>query len=246
MKTESVAVLIVLCVAILTSCSRDPRSIVVGKEHGDDFPKLVQDSKGLTPEDLALLKGAEARIGKTLALDQVVGKTIGAIITVQKQWQAAHDQLVNKLEPVYRAGKTIQSSTGVGVTLIKYGELVQAFAAELNIAGDKLSTDDERAVAALFKSALLAYHDAGAIWQRSVENARFEETFPGGILYTLQKPPPDSEIKRIVDTYNLPVLDAKVRYLGTLYQFMPKSSVQMIWAAASAKLDEAVRGYASR
>src|SRR5437879_1904678 len=97
--------LIILCVTVLSSCSRDPHTIVIGNEQKDDFSSLVRDSKQLTGEEMALLKAAESRLRRARASDQVVGETIEAVIADQRRWQTERQQLVNKLEPLYRAGK---------------------------------------------------------------------------------------------------------------------------------------------
>ena len=39
-------------------------------------------------------------------------------------------------EPVYRAAKAVQGATQSGVTFVKFGELMQAFATEISIAKD--------------------------------------------------------------------------------------------------------------
>lgn len=231
------------CSIFMTACSRDPHALLITSKDKEGFASLVASGKGLSADELVLRKDAESRAQKSHASDKVVGKTIGDVIADQRKWQADHDQLVGKLEPVYRSAKTIQGATSVGVNFAKYGELLQASATEINVANDKLSTDEERRVANLFKAAFQAYQDAGTCWQRQLREASQEYDkylYGGGVGYTLGKREPAPEIKSLVETYHLAI------HNGPGYQSVPKNSMQDIWVVADSKLGAAVDAYLAK
>ena len=67
-------------------------------------------------------------------------------------------------EPVYRAGKTIQGATEAGVSLLKFTELMQAFATELGIAKDHELNASDRQLLAIYRESFEAYQDSRALW----------------------------------------------------------------------------------
>ncbi|HWW85258.1 MAG TPA: hypothetical protein VNZ26_16730 [Vicinamibacterales bacterium] len=75
-----------------------------------------------------------------------------------------------KLDTLYRSIKAIEASTGVGVTYVKFGELLQAAATEVSIARDKATPGIEASIVADFDHVLDAYRDSATIWQRKNED----------------------------------------------------------------------------
>lgn len=237
----------ILAVTMLTiRCSGDPHKIVVTEEHSKDFSVLVASKKGLTPEEIELVNDAQLRIQKTHTPEKIIGRTMSEIIADQKAWRVARQQLVSKLEPVYRSAKTIQSSIEVGVTYLKYGELLQAFATELSMASDKISTDEERRIGTLFAGVLQVYRDAGSLWKNQIENAQYEDLFDGGVNYSLKGLAPDGELKRIVDLYKIPIRNGRIKYSGGSYQALPKNSMQIVWVSADKDLSDALGAYSMK
>jgi len=234
-------------VAVWThGCSRDPNSITITEAHKDNVLALVGEESRISGDDRALLKAAESRARRSHTTATFVGKTVGTVIAGQRQWQAERERLRMVLEPVYRAAKTIEASVGVGVNLPKHQELIQALAAELNIAADKVTTDDERRVASLFAAVLEAYQHAGLLWTKSVESARYEWYRDGEIAYSIGKSPPNPELARLVEFYKIPVRDGKIQYIGTAFQALPKASIQIVWRVADSRLNEAVQAYSEK
>src|SRR5437899_1546600 len=62
-----------------------------------------------------------------------------------------------KFEPVYRAGMAVDAATNVGVTYVRFMELVQNYATEVNLAKTKISNDRERLMLEKYEGALAEY-----------------------------------------------------------------------------------------
>lgn len=76
-----------------------------------------------------------------------------------------------EFEPLYRAGKDISGATEVGVTLLRYRELLQALATEIKVAEDKASSAKEVAFVSAYKDALVAFRDAETMWRAKIDLA---------------------------------------------------------------------------
>jgi hypothetical protein len=76
------------------------------------------------------------------------------------------------LDLVYRAAKTINAATSVGVTYAKFGDLVQNLATEISIAEDKVTTARERTVLEKYKAVLLAYKLSNDEWTLFIKNSK--------------------------------------------------------------------------
>jgi len=126
-----------------------------------------------------------------------------------------------KFEPLYRAGKNIEGAVAVGVNLLKYRELLQGFATEVSIANDKVANDAERALLKNYEEALVAYKDAGAVWEKRLK---------GDTL----SPADDPELVRIADAYPI-----SGRGSGRAFTFSGEAAVQTIWVRAGARLKAA-------
>jgi membrane-bound lytic murein transglycosylase B len=117
-----------------------------------------------------------------------------------------------KLEPVYRAAKTIEGTAGVGITAARLAELVQQLNTEIGIARDKRLTPTET-------QAIEAYADGVAICQDAlvllVENARNRYASNVGMIQKIQQ------------AYGLPL-----EYTGTVDT---QTSTQTLLATAEAR-----------
>lgn len=78
-----------------------------------------------------------------------------------------------KFEPLYRSGKAIEGALGTGVSLMKFGELLQNMATEIGIAKDKATRPDEIAMVSQFGQALAMFVSSRQTWQdRDAEAAQ--------------------------------------------------------------------------
>lgn len=112
-----------------------------------------------------------------------------AIMTVLLFTQTACARGIDQaqFEGVYRAGQGMKGATVVGVTLIKYRELLQSFASEVAMAQDKAKTDREKAMVGSYTEALANYRDAATLWASKIERGSDtidEAVLPGGAGFT--------------------------------------------------------------
>lgn len=122
-----------------------------------------------------------------------------------------------KFEPMYRASKTVQAATGVGVSYQQLGELLQRFATEVSIAADRSETPEEKALVAANLAALETYKDSHAVWNSTIQS--YSQVTPG--------------LQPLVGKYKLPVTDGKFDH----------GAIQVIWAAASEHVNKATALY---
>jgi hypothetical protein len=95
-----------------------------------------------------------------------------------------------KLERVYRSAKTIEASTGVGLTYAKLYELIQQFGTELLIARDKRPTPRELELLDHYAEALNMYRDSLTLWRIKIDS---------GSRYV-----GSADVDRVRDKYELP------------------------------------------
>lgn len=155
-----------------------------------------------------------------------------------QQAQAVSNQMVSvrvdtkKFEGVYRAAKSIESSTEVGVPYLKFGDLLRNLATEVSIADDKAKTKKEREVLGIYSEALTMYRDSYTLWRYKVEGAW---VLSGRIMVD------SAEIEHIVEKYNLhkideyPIADAIAKECG-FSTTISENSFQVIWTLAHEKL----------
>jgi len=132
-----------------------------------------------------------------------------------------------KFDPLYRAGKAIESATSLGVNILKYRELVQDLATEVSIGNDRASSGREKKMVALFGEALAAYKDAETVWGTKLKATRSQ--------LTVSEYP---ELGRIVSDYPINGLG-----VGPSFEFWPDPAIQVIWQRAGAKVRAAIAEY---
>lgn len=117
-----------------------------------------------------------------------------------------------KFEGVYRATKSVEGATTVGVNYRRFGELLQALATELVIAGDKVTEHDEKMLLALYANAAQIYVDSHTLWKhKNVE----------GFIFV------DGEVRQIAEEYGLPTESA-----GRGEYVVSERSIQLLWTKA--------------
>jgi hypothetical protein len=153
------------------------------------------------------------------------GLAIGAFVVYTKA-TAAPPIAVNraKLEPLYRSAKTIQAAIGVGLNVPRYAELLQGVATEVAIAGDRATTEKEKAIVTAYAAAVMTLHDAQTLWTKRNENS------DGGGFVRIE-----GEAARLVEKYNVPT-DKKYGIYGD-------EGIQAIWARAGEQINAATKLY---
>lgn len=150
------------------------------------------------------------RVSARVLIPAVVLLMVGGACDRKPTFQA-------KFEPMYRTAKTVQASTGVGVSYQQLGELLQKFATEVSIAADRSETPDERALVAANVAAFEAYKDSHAVWNSTIQS------------YSLVMP----ELQPMVSKYKIPVTNGK----------FDDDAIQVIWAVASEHVNKATALY---
>jgi len=121
-----------------------------------------------------------------------------------------------QLEGVYKAGRAIAAATDVGVTAIRYSELVAAMASEYSIAGDSIHDRVDRDVLASFGHALDSYRAAADVWQLKIRGER--------------RPRPD--VATFLETQGIDISDGQIK--SDL-----DGEMQRLWGAGRARLEQA-------
>jgi hypothetical protein len=134
----------------------------------------------------------------------------------------------HKFESVYRAGKAIEGSLAVGVTYMKFTELVQSFATEVSVAKDKAANPAERQLVELYGEALTGCTDSLTVWKLKIENPRDTRIDVSD----------NADVRGIIDTYA--IQDGDPHAYSNLE---PSGAMHLIWARVGAKLAAANRLY---
>lgn len=141
-----------------------------------------------------------------------------------------------KFEPLYRAGKTIESASAVGLNLPKLNELIQGFATEVSIAKDKASAEKERVMVAKYEQALQAYQDCATLWQQKIVFSNWE-----GVPFRAPGRESTSELVPIVSRHKLNT--ATITKNGVQAEVITEDGVSLILVSASKTLAEANKAY---
>lgn len=70
-----------------------------------------------------------------------------------------------KFESLYRSAKAVEGAQAVGVSYVRFGEFLQAFATEVSIARDKAASAEERRMVGAYADALATLQDSLALWR---------------------------------------------------------------------------------
>ena len=139
-----------------------------------------------------------------------------------------------KFDALYRSMKSIEASTTIGVTYLKFGELLQTAATEVSIARDRAKSDVEKGIVEKFFNVLSEYQDSGIVWRAKNESTGHLTT---DILIGLLKQEPTQQMRTftaLATKYSLPMTDGKTGVL--VYRTIPSDSPQRIWSVASTDL----------
>lgn len=132
----------------------------------------------------------------------------------------------NISEASYRAFKRLSGATAVGVTKLKYDELLQEASAELLILADLAPGSADTAALERYVAALEKYKDAGVLWAEQIDGAQYD-WIPKGRIYL------EPEAAAIAERYNLPTEAHKTRF-GSSFRSVASTSIQVLWELAKA------------
>jgi len=131
---------------------------------------------------------------------------------------------------VYRAGKSIEGATAVGVAYQQFSQLLQNLAIEIAIANDKVRSDKEKELLRAYPEVLGTHRDSRAVWRLKIESLR-HSFVPEGKIFVHKW---HDDLRRVVQKYKVPVeMDKDLNY------YIPEDSIQRIWATARKQLEKA-------
>ena len=113
-----------------------------------------------------------------------------------KTGPSQEEQRVERFRSLYRSARSVEGAIAVGVSYVKFGEILQVFATELLIAKDAAKDDSDRALVAAYAEVLDVYKDSAAIWKQANESAG-EEWMKGRTFVT-------ETLQPIATKYKLP------------------------------------------
>jgi hypothetical protein len=131
--------------------------------------------------------------------------------------------------PVYRAAKAIEGAMGPGVTFVKFGELLQGLSTEIAIAKDQQMNEIDKRLIAKYDDLLSAYKFSAALWKKQIENSEdyWKGNIPVGFNGAIS-----AELHEGVRTFKLSPVEQTMRGTGLKFLGLPRSSIQVVWAAA--------------
>jgi len=140
-----------------------------------------------------------------------------------------------KLAGVYKASQDLKGATDVGVTLVRYRDLLGTFASQVAQARDVVSNDRERLMVDQYAFAAECYQDAAKVWA-----AKIEHEIDGRWIY-LDKL---ADGPLFVKKYNLQVQHSP--YVTDEQIIYPEAAIQEIWHRADQGLALANTAYTGK
>ena len=127
-----------------------------------------------------------------------------------------------KFAGVYKAGQDIKGATSVGLTLVRYRELLGTFASQVAQAKDAAKSEHEQLMVSQYENALSNYSDAAKVWGAKVEH---------GATLLIQEFPEGPEL---ATKYNLTMHPAELR--PEVKMLYADEAMQEIWQRAGQHL----------
>ena len=107
---------------------------------------------------------------KCLTIAMVILVSVAFVFLGCGQQQPRIDKA--KFEGLYRAAKTIQVSTSVGVNYLEFGKLLRNYATELSIANDRITSEGERELWNYFNKSYEMYEQSHFLWKDKIEYSK--------------------------------------------------------------------------
>jgi hypothetical protein len=139
-------------------------------------------------------------------------------------------------EPVYRAAKAVQGATESGVTLIKYGELLQAFSTEISIAKDHDLNEQDKKLLAIYEEAFGHYQVSASLWRMKINAS--DDLWKGEIPVFFNDKPNETMVNAL-RAYDIPVEDREMSLTHARYRAAPGDAPQRVWSRAAASVEQA-------
>jgi len=136
-----------------------------------------------------------------------------------------------KFDEIYRAAKAVHAAIAVGVSYIKFTELLQEFATELSILRDKTVIVEEVALAGLFEKALSAYHDSRVLWGHKIRAS--DDLWENEIPFFDR----NDDVGEIAMRHNLRISE---HTKDGIWFGLPSHAPQLIWVEAERRLNSAI------
>lgn len=133
-----------------------------------------------------------------------------------------------KFESVHRAARLMRENVTGGVTIVKFRELVGAYATEVSLAADKAHTETERTFVGFHEAALKSYRDSLQVWTVKLNQG-------GGDLVTANTNANSIGLEKIADDYSI----VGKALVPTLFRYSADELMQAAWHRGAAKLDAA-------
>jgi hypothetical protein len=137
----------------------------------------------------------------------------------------------SKFDRLYRSAKSIEGALSIGVTYPKFAELLQNYGTEILIMKNEDMTPEELKLFNFYVEALGIFSDSLSIWKNSLENIKYD-WIPKGRIFV------GSELIPIVEKYKIPTEDHEYPKRNK-WKTISKNSMQILWAKAGLKLEEA-------
>jgi hypothetical protein len=135
-------------------------------------------------------------------------------------------------EGIYRATKAIDGAIAVGVSYIKFQELLQSLATEILIANDKVKSQQERDLLGMYSEVLSMYRDSAILLKYAIKHSG--ETDYYGRTFVV------SELSPIVVKYNLVTSrGVGVGREDSTTVISINDSIKVVWGTAHDQLETA-------
>ncbi len=133
-----------------------------------------------------------------------------------------------KFEKVYRAAKTLTATIEGGISYLKLQELNQDFLTEISIAEDSVTTEKEKEVIELYKTAYSNYSISETVWEAiikyNLDNYGHQYPYKSKLIF--------EKLKLIIEQFGLVLIPKQTEYDGVMYK-LPKSELSKIWVVAN-------------
>ena len=141
-----------------------------------------------------------------------------------------------KFENLHHAAKAIQAATAVGVTNLKFVELLQGLATEISVAKDIAKSDLEKELLKGYSDILVTYHESATVWNHKIKSLRYN-WIPSGQIFV------EEELRPIIFKYTLRTEQHIMKYSKQKYDIISEDSIQVIWGKANDQIEKITKLY---
>lgn len=135
-------------------------------------------------------------------------------------------------QPTIRAAKAVENATQVGVSLIRFGELLEALAMETKLLRDNAKNEETRDLAYIFEDALKMYQDSRQLWHQGIQSDNSSMSLRRGFIV-----PEHFGLADIAAKYFMPRVSLDIWGLNKGVNV--NEGLRLIWADAGKRLEQA-------